>query len=56
MSSLRIQIAEQMGLRKPDDFAALWVTEFPLLEWDNETQRYHDASPFYSSKKRILIC
>ena len=55
MSSLRIQIAEQMGLRKPDDFAALWVTEFPLLEWDNETQRYHAMHhPFTAPKKEDI--
>ena len=55
MSSLRIQIAEQMGLRKPDDFAALWVTEFPLLEWDDETQRYHAMHhPFTAPKKEDI--
>ena len=55
MSSLRIQIAEQMGLRKPDDFAALWVTEFPLLEWDNETQRYQAMHhPFTAPKKEDI--
>ena len=55
MSSLRIQIAEQMGLRKPDDFAALWVTEFPLLEWNDETQRYHAMHhPFTAPKKEDI--
>ena len=55
MSSLRIQIAEQMGLRKPDKFAALWVTEFPLLEWDDETQRYHAMHhPFTAPKKEDI--
>ena len=55
MSSLRIQIAEQMGLRKPDEFAALWVTEFPLLEWDDETQRYHAMHhPFTAPKKEDI--
>ncbi len=55
MSSLRIQIAEEMGLRKPDEFAALWVTEFPLLEWDDETQRYHAMHhPFTAPKKEDI--
>ena len=55
MSSLRMQIAEQMGLRKPDEFAALWVTEFPLLEWDDETQRYHAMHhPFTAPKKEDI--
>ncbi len=55
LSALRMEIAEQMGLRKADDFAALWVTDFPLLEWDEETQRYHAMHhPFTSPKREDL--
>ena len=40
------------GTEKPDEFAALWVTDFPLLEWDDETQRYHAMHhPFTVPKK-----
>ncbi len=51
LSTLRMELAEQMGLRKPDEFAALWVTDFPLLEWDEESQRFHAMHhPFTSPK------
>ena len=50
-----MEIAEQMGLRKPDEFSALWVTDFPLLEWDRETQSYHAMHhPFTAPKKEDL--
>ena len=55
LSALRIGIAEQMGLRKVGEFAALWVTDFPLLEWDDETHRYHAMHhPFTSPKKEDI--
>ena len=55
MSSLRMEIAEQMGLRKPDEFAALWVTDFPLLEWDEENQRFNAIHhPFTAPQKEDL--
>lgn len=55
LSALRMEIAEQMGLRKPNEFAALWVTDFPLLEWDDETQRYHAMHhPFTAPKKEDI--
>lgn len=41
MGMLRLYLADELGLRKPDQFAPLWVTDFPLLEWDEESQRYH---------------
>ena len=51
MNELRLQVAEQLGLRKPDEFAPLWVIDFPLLEWDEETERYHAMHhPFTSPK------
>ena len=55
LSTLRMEIAEQMGLRKASEFAALWVTDFPLLEWDDEIQKYHAMHhPFTSPKKEDL--
>jgi len=51
LSALRMEMAEELGLRKPDEFAPLWVVDFPLLEWDEETQRYHAMHhPFTSPK------
>ncbi len=51
LSTLRMHMAEELGLRKPDEFAPLWVVDFPLLEWDEETNRYHAMHhPFTSPK------
>ncbi len=48
---LRMEMAERLGLRKPDEFAPLWIVDFPLLEWDEETARYHAMHhPFTSPK------
>ncbi len=51
LSALRMELAEQLGLRKPDEFAPLWIVDFPLLEWDEETQTCHAMHhPFTSPK------
>lgn len=51
LSALRMELANRMGLRKPEEFAPLWVVDFPLLEWDEETKRYHAMHhPFTSPK------
>ncbi|WP_116039462.1 aspartate--tRNA ligase [Seonamhaeicola aphaedonensis] len=51
LSALRMELAERLGLRKPNEFAPLWVMDFPLLEWDEETKRYHAMHhPFTSPK------
>jgi aspartyl-tRNA synthetase len=51
LSALRMELAERLGLRKVTEFAPLWVTDFPLLEWDEETKRYHAMHhPFTSPK------
>ena len=51
MSALRMHLAELLGLRKADEFAPLWVVDFPLLEKDEETGRYHAMHhPFTSPK------
>jgi aspartyl-tRNA synthetase len=51
LGDLRLYMAENLGLRDPKKFAPLWVVDFPLLEWDEETQRYHAMHhPFTSPK------
>ena len=51
LSALRMVLAERLGLRNPKEFAPLWVVDFPLLEWDEETNRYHAMHhPFTSPK------
>ena len=51
LSALRLHVAENLGLRNPDEFAPLWVTDFPLLEWDEESNNYHAMHhPFTSPK------
>ncbi len=51
LSALRMELAERLGLRKADEFAPLWVLDFPLLEKDEETGRYHAMHhPFTSPK------
>ncbi|MEC7864099.1 MAG: aspartate--tRNA ligase, partial [Bacteroidota bacterium] len=51
LSALRLHLAEELGLRKPNEFAPIWILDFPLLEWDEETERYHAMHhPFTSPK------
>jgi aspartyl-tRNA synthetase len=51
LSALRMELAERLGLRNPDEFAPLWVVDFPLLELDEETGNYHAMHhPFTSPK------
>ena len=48
---LRIEMGNRLGLRKSDEFAPLWVVDFPLLEWDDETQRFYAMHhPFTAPK------
>ena len=55
LNELRLEVAEQLGLRKPEEFAPLWVVDFPLLEWDDDTERYHAMHhPFTSPKSEDL--
>ncbi len=63
---LRIEMGNRLGLRDPFNFAPLWVVDFPLVEWDDETQRFYAmhhpfTAPkpehielFYSDKKEDL--
>ncbi|MEP2279197.1 aspartate--tRNA ligase [Maribacter sp.] len=51
LSALRMEMATRLGLRKPNEFAPLWVIDFPLLELDEETGHYHAMHhPFTSPK------
>ncbi len=51
LNELRLEMGNQLGLRDPQKFAPLWVIDFPLLEWDEETQRYYAMHhPFTAPK------
>ena len=55
LSNLRLYLAEELGLRNPEEFAPLWVLDFPLLEWDEDTNRYHAMHhPFTSPNPNDL--
>lgn len=41
LGALRIHVAEKLGLRDKNKFKALWVTDFPMFEWNEESKRYH---------------
>lgn len=51
LGELRLHLGSELGLRDPKVFKPLWVMDFPLLEWDDETERYHAMHhPFTSPK------
>jgi aspartyl-tRNA synthetase len=51
LNELRLLLGAQLGLRQKNEFAPLWVLDFPLLEWEEESQRYHAMHhPFTSPK------
>jgi aspartyl-tRNA synthetase len=51
LNELRLHVGEKLGLRDKQKFAALWVIDFPLLEWDEENKRFHAMHhPFTSPK------
>jgi len=51
LAELRLHMGSALGLRDPFDFKPLWVVDFPLLEWDEDTERYHAMHhPFTSPK------
>ena len=51
LCALRLHVAELLGLRDPKKFAPLWVVDFPMFEWDDETERYYAMHhPFTSPK------
>ncbi len=55
LSALRLHLGNQLGLRNPDIYAPLWVYDFPLLEWNEESKRFHAMHhPFTSPKTEDL--
>ncbi len=55
LSELRLEMGSRLGMRNPDEFKPLWVVDFPLLEWDGESERYHAMHhPFTSPKKEDI--
>ena len=55
LGSLRIHVGEKLGLRDKNKFNALWVTDFPMFEWDEETKRYHAMHhPFTSPVENTI--
>ena len=66
LGALRIEMGNRLGLRRNDTFAPLWVYDFPLLEWDEETQRFYamhhpftapkpdDLDKFYANDRSLL--
>ena len=55
LSELRLEMGDRLGLRDPNVFKPLWVVDFPLLEWDEETGRYHAMHhPFTSPYREDL--
>jgi aspartyl-tRNA synthetase len=55
LCELRLEMGTQLGLRDKNTFSPLWVVDFPLLEWDEETNRYHAMHhPFTSPRKEDM--
>ncbi len=55
LSELRLEMGSQLGLRDNTKFSPLWVVDFPLLEWDEDSKRFHAMHhPFTSPKKEDL--
>ncbi len=55
LNELRLHMGNELGLRNPNEFKPLWVLDFPLLEWDEEAERYHAMHhPFTSPKKEDI--
>ncbi len=52
LNDLRLEMGRRMDLMQPDDFKPLWVVDFPLLEWDEDSNRFHAMHhPFTAPKK-----
>jgi aspartyl-tRNA synthetase len=55
LSELRLELGSRLNLRDPSVFKPLWVVDFPLLEWDEETQRFYAMHHPFTSPKREQI-
>ena len=56
LGTLRLHLAAELELRNPKEFAPLWILDFPLLEWNEETKRYHSIHHPFTSPKPEDIC
>lgn len=55
LCELRLKMGSDLGLRKSNEYKPLWVLDFPLLEWDEDTERYHAMHhPFTSPRKEDI--
>lgn len=55
LSELRLEMGSRLGLMKDGDFKPLWVIDFPLLEWDEDSERFHAMHhPFTSPKQEDM--
>jgi aspartyl-tRNA synthetase len=52
MNELRLHVGDQLGLRKKGEYRPLWVLDFPLLEWDEDSKRFHAMHHPFTSPKR----
>jgi aspartyl-tRNA synthetase len=55
LGELRLEMGNRMSLRDPKKFCPLWVVDFPLLEWDEETQRFYAMHHPFTSPKRDQV-
>jgi aspartyl-tRNA synthetase len=55
LGELRLELGNRLGLRNPEEFKPLWVVDFPLLEWDEETQRFYAMHHPFTSPKQYDI-
>jgi len=56
LCALRLEVGQQLGLRDPKKFAPLWVVDFPMFEWDEETERFYAMHhPFTSPKPEDVV-
>ena len=56
LNELRLEMGRRLGLMKPGDFKPLWVVDFPLLEWDEGTERFYAMHhPFTSPKPDDIV-
>tara|TARA_B100000963_G_scaffold53824_2_gene41892 strand:+ start:21985 stop:23751 length:1767 start_codon:yes stop_codon:yes gene_type:complete len=53
LGALRLHLANELNLRDPEKFAPVWIVDFPLLEWDEETERYHAMHHPFTAPKKI---
>ena len=55
LGALRVHVADNLNLKDPEQFSPLWVVDFPLLEWDEESNSYHAMHhPFTSPKSEHI--